>query len=66
MATSLQIKFVDRDGDEWVPNGRTDDGELLLACPQPQSPADAGEGPSFAWTRRAVDMAFGPLAEVAA
>ncbi|MFK0018260.1 hypothetical protein [Streptomyces sp. NPDC090798] len=54
--------FVDRDGDVWVPNGHTASGELLLACPQPLDPEDAGEGESFAWTLRLVDAGFGPLA----
>ncbi|MDL5205068.1 hypothetical protein [Streptomyces sp. ALI-76-A] len=58
--------FVDRDGDLWVPNGRTADGELLLACPAPQDPADAGAGESFPWTLRSVRLAFGPLKAVAA
>lgn len=56
--------FVDRDGDVWVPNGRTSSGEQLLACPQPVDPEDAGEGVSFAWTWRLVEAGFGPLTAV--
>jgi hypothetical protein len=56
--------FVDRDGDTWVPTGRTPDGESLLSCPQPQNPEDAGEGESFAWTFRLVEVGFGPLRAV--
>ncbi|MFF3511592.1 hypothetical protein [Streptomyces sp. NPDC002573] len=58
--------FVDREGDVWVGTGRTSNGELLLACPQPHNPEDAGEGESFAWTLRLVEAGFGPLTEVAA
>lgn len=54
-------EFVDRDGDVWVATGHTTDGELLLACPSPQNPDDAGEGPSFPWTLRMVRLSFGPL-----
>jgi hypothetical protein len=57
--------FVDRDGDTWVPNGHAPDGEPLLVCPQPQNPEDAGEGESFAWTLRLVEVGFGPLKAVA-
>lgn len=53
--------FVDHDGDVWAPNGHTEDGELLLACPNPSNPEDAGEGPPFPWTLTAVERAFGPL-----
>jgi hypothetical protein len=53
--------FVDRDGDVWVPNGRTPSGELLLACPQPRNPEDCGVGESFAWTLGLVEAGFGPL-----
>lgn len=56
--------FVDRDGDVWVPNGHTPSGELLLACPQPQNPEDAGVGESFAWTLPLVEVGFGPLTAV--
>lgn len=56
-----QAEFVDRDGDVWVPTGHTPDGELLLTCPQPHDPQDAGEGESFAWTLRLVQAGFGPL-----
>lgn len=62
----LAPSYVDRDGDVWVPNGHTSNGELLLACPQPQNPEDAGEGESFAWTLRLVEAGFGPLTAVAA
>ncbi|MFB7440192.1 hypothetical protein ACFC01_17845 [Streptomyces mirabilis] len=57
----LTPEFVDRDGDVWVPNGHTPSGELLLACPQPLNPEDAGEGESFAWTLGLVQAQFGPL-----
>jgi hypothetical protein len=53
--------FVDKEGDVWVPNGHTASGELLLSCPQPQDPEDAGVGESFAWTLRLVEAGFGPL-----
>jgi hypothetical protein len=56
-----QTVFVDRDGDEWIATGHTPSGELLLACPQPRNPEDAGEGESSAWTLRLVQAAFGPL-----
>lgn len=56
--------FVDSDGDTWVPTGRTPSGDVLLACPQPLNPEDAGEGESFAWTWRLVETAFGPLKPV--
>ena len=56
-----QTVFVDRQGDEWVPNGHTPSGELLLTCPQPSNPEDCGEGQSFAWTYHLVQAAFGPL-----
>lgn len=59
--TLPQTVFVDRDGDEWVPSGHTPAGELLLACPQPSNPEDAGEGESFAWTLSLVEAGFGPL-----
>lgn len=59
----LAVSFVDRDGDVWVPNGRTSSGEQLLACPQPQNPEDCGVGESFAWTRSLVEASFGPLTE---
>lgn len=76
MATSLQISsgvmplhespqaWTDRDGDTWVDDGRTASGEQRLACPEPQSPEDAGVGESFAWTWRLVETAFGPLKPV--
>lgn len=53
--------FVDRDGDVWVATGHTPTGELLLSCPQPHNPEDAGVGESFAWTLRLVQAQFGPL-----
>ncbi|QDN57336.1 hypothetical protein [Streptomyces sp. S1D4-20] len=53
--------YVDKDGDTWVPNGHTPSGELLLACPQPLNPEDAGVGESFAWTLGLVQAQFGPL-----
>ena len=56
-----QTVFVDREGDEWVPNGHTPSGELLLTCPQPHNPEDAGVGESFAWTLGLVQASFGPL-----
>jgi hypothetical protein len=56
--------FVDREGDTWVPSGHTPSGEVLLACPQPSNPEDAGVGESFAWTWRLVETAFGPLKPV--
>jgi hypothetical protein len=55
------IEFVDRDGDVWVATGHNPGGELLLACPQPSNPEDAGEGESFAWTLGLVQAQFGPL-----
>jgi hypothetical protein len=58
--------FVDKDGDVWVPSGRTPDGELLLSCPLPLDPEDAGEGESFAWTLPLVEAEFGPLTEQSA
>ena len=56
-----QTEFVDRDGDVWVANGHTPNGELLLVCPQPHNPEDVGEGESFAWTYHLVQAQFGPL-----
>ncbi len=60
-ATLPVTEFVDRDGDVWVPSGHTPSGELLLACPQPKDPEDAGAGESFAWTLGLVRAGFGPL-----
>lgn len=60
-ATLPRTVFVDRDGDVWEATGHTPSGELLLACPQPHSPEDVGEGESFPWTLRRVQQAFGPL-----
>jgi len=61
-ATLPQTVFVDRVGDEWVPNG-TDPltGELRLECPKPQALEDAGDGPSYPWTLSEVRHLFGPL-----
>lgn len=59
--TLPETVFVDRDGDVWVPNGHTADGELLLACPRPADPRDCGEGESYPWTLRLVQAGFGPL-----
>jgi hypothetical protein len=59
-----QTVFVDREGDEWHATGHTPSGELLLACPQPRNPEDAGEGDGFAWTLRLVETEFGPLRPV--
>lgn len=56
-----QTEFVDRDGDVWVAMGHNPAGELLLACPSPRNPEEAGVGESFAWTLRLVQAAFGPL-----
>ncbi|MFI6639989.1 phiSA1p31-related protein [Streptomyces sp. NPDC050504] len=57
--------YVDADGDRWVVTAeRTPDGEQVLACPEPQDPGDQGVGPSYPWTLRLVEMAFGPLTEV--
>jgi hypothetical protein len=53
--------FVDRDGDEWIPNGIDAAGELRLVCPAPADAGDQGDGESFPWTRRLVEAAFGPL-----
>ncbi|KUN02783.1 hypothetical protein AQI95_24905 [Streptomyces yokosukanensis] len=56
-----QTKWVDSKGETWVPAGHTSDGELILACPNPSTPEDAGEGPSYPWTLTQVEAAFGPL-----
>lgn len=56
-----QTVFVDRDGDVWNPNGHNANGELLLSCPNPSNPDDAGTGPSEPWTLARVERAFGPL-----
>ena len=55
--------FIDRDGDEWIPDGTDGAGELRLVCPEPQDAGDQGEGDSFPWTLRLVEAAFGPLTE---
>jgi len=57
-------QFVDREGDVWIGAGRNSGGELLLSCPQPRNPEDAGVGESFAWTLRLVETEFGPLKPV--
>lgn len=61
---SPQAAFMDADGDVWVGTGRAPSGDLLLSCPQPSNPEDAGVGESFAWTLRLVETAFGPLKPV--
>jgi hypothetical protein len=55
--------FQDRDGDVWRTGGRTPSGDELLVCDAPRRAADAGpEGPTFfPWTRRTVEVWFGPL-----
>jgi hypothetical protein len=60
-ATLPQTVFVDRDGDVWQATGHSPSGELLLSCPQPRNPEDAGVGESFAWTLGLVQASFGPL-----
>lgn len=60
-ATLPQTEFVDASGDVWVATGHTSSGELLLSCPEPHDPEDAGVGESFAWTLGRVQSAFGPL-----
>ncbi|MEV8032225.1 hypothetical protein [Streptomyces sp. NPDC086182] len=55
--------FVDRDGDEWIPDGVDAAGELRLSCPEPAEPGDQGEGESHPWTLSEVRSAFGPLTE---
>lgn len=60
-ATLPVTEFVDREGDVWVANGHNGSGELLLACPAPHDPRDAGEGESFPWTLHSVQRSFGPL-----
>lgn len=74
MGTSSQIRpvplhkaplpgteFVDCDGDVWRATGHNGRGELVLACPEPCDPRDAGEGESYRWTLHEVQQAFGPL-----
>lgn len=66
-ASAAQVEaYVDADGDRWVPKGVTEDGDVLLSCPKPQNPDDAGDGESFPWTLRSVRKAFGPLNSVSA
>lgn len=60
-ATLPGTEFVDSSGDVWVPSGHNGRGELVLACPAPQDPRDAGEGESYPWTLHQVQKAFGPL-----
>lgn len=55
------VLFVDRDGEVWRSGGLTAAGDELMVCDYPQDPADRGEGESFPWTRRTVEMWFGPL-----
>jgi hypothetical protein len=55
--------FIDRDGDTWIPNGTDSAGELRLVCPEPAEPGDQGDGESYPWTLRMVEVAFGPLTE---
>lgn len=56
-----QTAFVDSRGETWVQAGHTSEGELILGCPEPSNPEDAGEGPSYPWTLSQVEEAFGPL-----
>lgn len=58
--------FMDSTGDVWIGTGYTSNGDLLLSCPQPRDPEDAGAGDSFAWTLRLVEAGFGPLTAVSA
>lgn len=58
--------LIDRDGDVWRPAGRSETGDLLLACDLPADPDDRGEGESRPWTLPKVEARFGPLTEVAA
>jgi hypothetical protein len=60
-ATLPQTEFTDSSGDVWVPTGYNTAGELVLACPNPQDPRDAGEGESHPWTLHEVQAGFGPL-----
>lgn len=60
-ATLPQTEFVDRDDEVWTAAGHTTSGELVLACPTPHRPEDAGHGDSYPWTLREVQQAFGPL-----
>jgi hypothetical protein len=61
--TQSPVVFVDRAGDVWRSGGPAPDGEELLVCDQPQGVDDiGGPGPTyFPWTRRTVEMWFGPL-----
>ncbi|GGQ83373.1 hypothetical protein [Streptomyces flaveolus] len=54
-------EFVDVNGNVWVADRHNDRGELVLACPAPVNPEDAGEGESYPWTLHEVQAAFGPL-----
>jgi len=56
-----QTEFVDRNGNVWVADRHNARGELVLACPNPVDPEDAGEGESYPWTLHEVQTAFGPL-----
>jgi hypothetical protein len=54
--------LVDRDGETWrVTDQRDASGNRVLACDAPSDPEDQGDGPSFPWTLRSVEMWFGPL-----
>jgi hypothetical protein len=55
------VLFVDREGDVWRVGGHSPDGDELMVCDSPQNPDDRGPGESFPWTRRTVEMWFGPL-----
>lgn len=60
------VFYVDRENDLWRAAGRTREGDELLACTSPREAGDIGEpGPTeFPWTRRTVEMWFGPLVPV--
>lgn len=55
------VVFLDREGDAWRVGDRTPGGDVLMVCDNPQNPDDRGPGESFPWTRRTVEMWFGPL-----
>lgn len=55
------VLLRDREGDVWRVVGLNAEGVELLSCDDPQDQNDRGVGESFAWTRRAVEMWFGPL-----
>lgn len=60
---SAPALFVDRDGEVWRVGDRTPGGDVLMVCDNPSNPDDiGGPGPTdFPWTRRTVEMWFGPL-----